>query len=541
MYKYGNIKDAKPGDIVEAIGNDDNTVGGKLYAIHEGSNNGSIGHFISTHGGKTDGINLEDRYWKLVITKPGSEAKAGDTVIVVANKGSEADIGSIHTVTGTTIHCVLTAGTNGNHTDFLVLCTENTQSKLLPIGTKVKAKATTLDGSVYNGTTYWSNYLKGDTTIVEIHTKEHTSYRLVNGFWVGVDAVCADEQEMLATETKIKVGDTITIIGDSRNLGHTIGVTATVVTIFMDGTVELDNSVYCINTHDIKVLCQEVGTSINLEYTYCNYSRKAYDAYKSAGYRPSHFFNKHDSDSDYILRTDGVTCYSNYISIFENRNDYNKYREVELVNGTFKYIEESKSPTTSNGIQKGMRVRYIGPTSLSRPSECTVHSVDIQYDAIYYKEGLSCSAKYWEAISTLKPEGLVKAINQMENLGTKTVLPLMPLFSIDDIGIRTNLTQQKGNNMQDHITIKIKKSDIVNCNETVCTKPKTALECKLPYAMVVYSVSGSYEGIFYNKTKKGVFKRKQKYLQLPVNLGKTVTVHKSFGEFTTNIPVIEVT
>ena len=74
-------------------------------------------------------------------------------------------------------------------------------------------------------------------------------------------------------------------------------------------------------------------------------------------------------------------------------------------------------------------------------------------------------------------------------------------------------------------------------------KPKemaTQLEAKLPFAMVVYNTHGSYEEIFYNKTRKGVLKRKQKFLQHPSNIGKTITVHKVFGEFTTNIPVVKV-
>ena len=111
---------------------------------------------------------------------------------------------------------------------------------------------------------------------------------------------------------------------------------------------------------------------------------------------------------------------------------------------------------------------------------------------------------------------------------------------------KANITTKKEATMPktNDITIQINGEaiDLYRQDAAVCfkPKPKTELEAKLPFAMVVYSVNGDYESIHYNATRKGVKKRKNKYLQKPANLGKTVTLHEVFGEFTTAIPVVEV-
>lgn len=99
MYEYGNIKNAEVGDIVESTDKSNHeTTKGKLYIIQSGSTNGSIGHFITDEDEKSVGIALNKRFWKLLKTKPGSEAKVGDTVIRFKHGTSTCPTGTVFTV-----------------------------------------------------------------------------------------------------------------------------------------------------------------------------------------------------------------------------------------------------------------------------------------------------------------------------------------------------------------------------------------------------------------------------------------------------------
>jgi len=128
------------------------------------------------------------------------------------------------------------------------------------------------------------------------------------------------------------------------------------------------------------------------------------------------------------------------------------------------------------------------------------------------------------------------------------VIPQSPTFTIDpakpnaDTSAHTP-TPQGGIMPKEstNIEIKVDGQSINLCqNNAAEITPKTDLEAKLPFAMVVYGVDGSYDTIKYNKSLKGVKKRKSAYLQRPENLGKTVTLHQVIGEYTTTIPVVKV-
>jgi len=109
-------------------------------------------------------------------------------------------------------------------------------------------------------------------------------------------------------------------------------------------------------------------------------------------------------------------------------------------------------------------------------------------------------------------------------------------FSIDD----NNWNQTKETEMKTDIKIEVNGESIDLCkHEAIHTKPKTDFEKRMPYAMVVYTTSGAYEQIKYSKTANASRKRAKKFLQLPENLGKTITLHKKIKTLTTNVPVIE--
>ena len=92
MYKYLSIEQARVGDVVEAVKTIDKVTKGSLYTILPSSTNSSIGHYINDEGEHTNGINLSSEYWKLIATKPGSEAKIGDTVVCVKDTRGDCKI-----------------------------------------------------------------------------------------------------------------------------------------------------------------------------------------------------------------------------------------------------------------------------------------------------------------------------------------------------------------------------------------------------------------------------------------------------------------
>ena len=91
MYKYGNIEDAKPGDVLERI--------------KKGSSNepyDQIGYLavVGNDYPEAEGVkpSLDPNWWKLVKTKPGSEAKVGDTVIRFKDGTRTCPTGTVFTV-----------------------------------------------------------------------------------------------------------------------------------------------------------------------------------------------------------------------------------------------------------------------------------------------------------------------------------------------------------------------------------------------------------------------------------------------------------
>jgi len=223
-------------------------------------------------------------------------------------------------------------------------------------------------------------------------------------------------------------------------------------------------------------------------------------------------------------------------------------------------------------LRKGDLVKYIGPTASNpnRPSQCIIHSIDYNEDVLYYKPGHACDIKYWELIEK-KFEKQDNLLDQTISFGIEhnDLVDSITTYNTTDYASTGSITsnqvtqeeldevrkqieelrpiqqinaEEQTMNPTTDIKIEVngKTIDLCKHKSAACMKPKTDLESKLPFAMVVYSNTGEYISIHYNKTKKGVLKRKAKFLQKPWNLGCTVTVHQAFGEFTTSIPVVEV-
>ena len=77
MYKYGNIEDAKEGDIIERVTEGVRATKGKLYILPKQIPKEGI--TVELENSRPNVYHR--RHWKLILTKPGTEAKPGDEVI----------------------------------------------------------------------------------------------------------------------------------------------------------------------------------------------------------------------------------------------------------------------------------------------------------------------------------------------------------------------------------------------------------------------------------------------------------------------------
>lgn len=102
-YQYGNIENAKSGDIIEYQGiSNDSFTKEHLYIINFKDPIANDDR-VFTNSGNSGTATIRSDVWKLILTKPGSEAKIGDSYIVTENPTYTSfnyyKVGSIHTVT----------------------------------------------------------------------------------------------------------------------------------------------------------------------------------------------------------------------------------------------------------------------------------------------------------------------------------------------------------------------------------------------------------------------------------------------------------
>jgi hypothetical protein len=126
MYEYLPIELGRKGDVVECIKNSTSFTSGELYVLRE-----AVGHYcrVVLYDKECTENGLSKDYFKLVKTKPGSEAKVGDTVIRTEVKSrydyfNEHILGNVETVNATYTNDVLLSVGNiyVHKDDFQVLC-----------------------------------------------------------------------------------------------------------------------------------------------------------------------------------------------------------------------------------------------------------------------------------------------------------------------------------------------------------------------------------------------------------------------------------
>jgi len=93
MYKYGNIEEAKAGDLVEYTRSHSSMyIRGQLYIVKSFDIYSIHQHIYTENGDNTH------RNFRLVLTAPGSTAKVGDSVIMIEDMGGVLKRNTIHTL-----------------------------------------------------------------------------------------------------------------------------------------------------------------------------------------------------------------------------------------------------------------------------------------------------------------------------------------------------------------------------------------------------------------------------------------------------------
>ena len=139
MYEYLPIEQAKPGDIVEYQStNYEYIYDSKLHFVSkEGITDDNRLGVIDKSGNNVWSIKSNGKIlWKLVKTKPGSEAKVGDEVIYTQPNIGKCEQGKIYTVhsisQNTYIHWHPTKSYNRRATEFRLLCKAESADKPYP-------------------------------------------------------------------------------------------------------------------------------------------------------------------------------------------------------------------------------------------------------------------------------------------------------------------------------------------------------------------------------------------------------------------------
>lgn len=108
-----------------------------------------------------------------------------------------------------------------------------------------------------------------------------------------------------------------------------------------------------------------------------------------------------------------------------------------------------------------------------------------------------------------------------------------------------NNSNTKENEMKEtNIKIEVNGKEIELCKNAAaaCLKPKTDLEARKKYTIVIFDATGAYSETIYVNAKNDdkATKKMTAMLQKPANLGKTATLHKEVTAMTTDIPVVKI-
>lgn len=215
MYEYRDIDKAKLGDVVECVdvGIGNSLTIGKLYLVVD--NDGSLG-YMGDGRESTSFMNKNSSRWKLVKTKPGSEAKVGDNIIMTEYHGGPLAKGSIHTISGYANGMYEFEGfitVCSDDTIFKVLCREVEQfnprilQEYIPVHCATEEQAITLlewahkCGKKWSGRNSfiednnWANYEEDTCYVIYEGTYGNTTYhnRYDHNIWTYEDALLGEQ------------------------------------------------------------------------------------------------------------------------------------------------------------------------------------------------------------------------------------------------------------------------------------------------------------------------------------------------------------
>jgi len=142
MYEYRPIEEAKVGDIIEATTDGVKCTKRKLYLVVNSLNTETRLAYIDDEGNTSYGLNAISTYWKLLKTKPGSEAKVGNEIMLISDEPFYTDcdftIGDTLTIEDIEQDRLLAPMHSWKPKDCVVLCKVEAPETCAPIACDIK-------------------------------------------------------------------------------------------------------------------------------------------------------------------------------------------------------------------------------------------------------------------------------------------------------------------------------------------------------------------------------------------------------------------
>ena len=509
-FEYLPIKEAKIGDIIECIsqyGSKSKTVG-KLYLLEPCKGHEKFKYTSDT--GNPGYPALNDKIWKLVKTKPSNEAQLGDTLFCInsycSNKKPQPEC-----TAGLLYECkkISNSFINGyNFENFVVICKKDKSTEIpsWEIATETKdgkfipSKDECIIGKKFEVVTAFENFPKG--TIVELAHDDKTSCPTFRNTHTGYEGYCCWYRLKPLTEPFE---------------GHNFGECGHTSIPAQEHSVQITPLPRIKKYYSYFKVLFEKGIPLEV----CD-PRPINSYWQKVN---SHNINYNDGSCLFRLANHPNGCPD------PNTQEYLDYWQTISDSGktVFAYSQSGdkyhcKIP---NNVIVGYRTFFL--------EDVTISLQGADDGAILSTTANSCSEI---PMGTYTKSPFSKAYNSSEAFYEALR---------DSYKYSHHTSQNKGDPMEPQIVISMTEKEyekhVKKHHASACLVPKTQLEAKLPFCMITYTTAGEAgeaDETFYNKTEEGVLKRKDAYLQNPANLGKTVTVHRAFGEFTTAIPVVEV-
>lgn len=513
-YEYDYMDNAKAGDIVEYVGSADNpeyAIKGKLYILNKDY---KIYNDLWLDDEKCkdncwDYSNQGTILWKLVKTKPGSEAKVGDTVISIDKPGIHIprQRGSIHQVTEIQSDSRLgyAQGRSTAPKNFRVLCkAEQKKSTNLPIE---NAKAGDVVEFIRDGIS--GAFITNNKYVVKEPVSKYDGLEIVK------DSLGSKTNGMPFKHFEL-VPEPPRGTQEYLDYWH----------VLYDNNIELE---FNAGTNEVAWVSSNKRSpnTFALEYSF-RFRRKQVPASRkpktsnacSEISQPKFRFK----DRSEAKPGDRVLC-------VKTRSNYTAWKKDDIL--TIAKLEKSAT-------RKSLYSKEHGECSWIFDDRFAV--IDDSKSVPPWGPGYNtCSEIPLPLRTSIKPDGHLIGMSQ-HTAGIAMDMSLISNIEVCPDGV-TRAVKSKQSNLVEETTMSNNKECKVQvivdgvdvCKSTKKVKELTDLEASKQYNGIVYAPNGSYHASADFKSKKEA----KKYMQQPAQLGKTLKLWKEECTITTNIPLIE--